>query len=148
MTAEKKLTELEARALHDKVEAAYVKHSRAGMDAITADDLIFIHGNGARDDKAAILKQFDGPANANARVTAIKFGPDAKFSLNDGVAMMVGTVTLTSSGANNQTITIRESVTEVWAPRAGAWKLILLQATPDTADPETKRSVAALSASQ
>ncbi|HXW62116.1 MAG TPA: nuclear transport factor 2 family protein [Candidatus Acidoferrales bacterium] len=100
----------------------------AGINAMMADDAIFIHGNGAMQGKAEFLGSIK---NGQLSLSAYEL-KDPKVILFEGGAIVSGLEDLAfkpPAGSNAPPRVIHMRGSAVWVHKAGAWHLFLDQDT-------------------
>ena len=105
--------------------AVLVREDYDTLERILADDLIYTHSSSAVDDKASLMQSF--------RTGVVKFRKTERFDLRAKVYGETGVLT----GRALFQVTVRGQDREVnlrfstaWVKRAGAWQMVMWQATP------------------
>jgi ketosteroid isomerase-like protein len=114
-------TEAEIAALDKRWGEAYVACDTKAWEALLADDLVFVHNNGAIDDKAKQMASIAACAieSLNARTLKIRlYGADT--------AIVLGAMTGKAKGRN---FTFDLLYTRVYVRQNGAWRLVTHQST-------------------
>ena len=91
------------------------------IDELFADDAIYSHSNGERDDKAGYIRRV---ASGQYRSFVIDHSADHVWTLGDDVAVVAGTQITSDTGANGLLSDTRSASLDVWCRRDGRWQLV------------------------
>jgi ketosteroid isomerase-like protein len=126
--AKQGITEAEAVNLQRQLFDALTAPDGHAMEALMADDMIFMHINAHTQTKAEFLSQA-----AEGKRGAIFEPQDTQVHIYDGAVVLSGKVDITSkmTGPDGtvQSRVFHTRISDVWAPRPAGWQLVLLQAT-------------------
>lgn len=112
-------------ALEAERRRALVEEDWQAFDALIADDIVHVHTTGAVHDKAALLDH----ASRFLRFLEIGRGPLKVRRAGADAAVMTGEMTnLVRRRDVDEHVRVRAFVTQVWARRAGSWKIISFHA--------------------
>lgn len=121
-------TESEALQMQKKFQDAVVAADISTIEPLMADGAIFIHGNGAMQDKTKFL---DGIKNGQLSLSAYDLKEPKVIPITGG-AIVTGLEDLTfrpPAGSSNPGRTIHMRGSAVWQHRGGKWQLVLDQDT-------------------
>lgn len=113
----------------EEIETAFYGAMQRGdadaMAGLMADDCVYIHSFGSRDDKACYLDRVRDGFFVYRRVEATR----DRIVIRGDVAIVLGTMTgvVTAGGVERRLNNVRSSV---WVREDGGWKLSLFQPTP------------------
>jgi ketosteroid isomerase-like protein len=106
-------------------DAALMSNDFATLDKIMADDVLYCHGTGRVDNKAAFLNTLKTGGN---RYTKYELS-DAHVHVSGNLGVINGTAALTVNPAGRGPTDETMVVTLVYEKRGGEWKLISSQST-------------------
>jgi|694.fasta_scaffold69790_5 ketosteroid isomerase-like protein len=115
----------EIEALETQRRAALVEKNFAGLATLLGEDLLYVHSSAVAEDKALYLKKLtDGLYN----YSALKSLRRVHRVLGD-VVLVDGDleISVRVSGVDK---VVNSRYLQVWARRAGGWKMISWQSTP------------------
>lgn len=121
-------TESEALQMQKKFQDAVVAGDISAIAPLMADGAIFIHGNGAMQDKMQFL---DGIKNGQLSLSAYDLKEPKVIPISGG-AIVTGLEDLTfrpRAGSSNPARTIHMRGSGIWQHRGGKWQLVLDQDT-------------------
>lgn len=121
-------TQDEALQMQKKFQDAVVAADISAIEPLMADGAIFIHGNGALQDKTKFL---DGIKNGQLSLSAYDLKEPKVIPISGG-AIVTGLEDLTfkpPAGSSNPGRTIHMRGSAVWQHRGGKWLLVLDQDT-------------------
>ena len=119
------MTENEAvLAVDDARLAAMIAADVDALDRLSAAELIFVHANGRREDKAAFLA---AARSGHIRYTTIVRG-ETFVNVTGAVAILCATIDVeVTVGGEPRTSPVRYM--SVWTKRASDWKLLAIDVT-------------------
>ena len=115
---------------HDLIECdqqrhhALLKADTAALDALFADDLIYLHSTGVIDDKKVYL---DGLKTGKTRYLTIDYQP-AEYRLIDDFALILGKVDMKVLVGGTER-RVRALIISTWRFEHERWKMMTWQAT-------------------
>jgi len=131
-TRKSRITEDEVLALQKKYKDACLAGDAAALQALLADDMVFVHGGAAMDTKASFI---DSLKSGKLKIASYE-AQDTKvvFFRGGAIASAVTDVGLASPNGGPPRI-LRMRISSVWIPRPAGWQMILTQATPVQSNP-------------
>jgi ketosteroid isomerase-like protein len=112
----------EVMAAMDTYKQAMIKNDSAALKQVLADDVTYVHSNGALEHKADVIK---GATSGSSVIERIDFFPDTVVRVHGSTAYVTGKVDLYHSATN----IVHMNVLHVWEKGAQGWKLVARQAT-------------------
>ncbi|MBP2327565.1 ketosteroid isomerase-like protein [Kibdelosporangium banguiense] len=119
----------DADAIHDlekQLSCAMRDGDADILDALCADELVYVHSNATRDAKPSLLAKI---RNQELRCTEVRHQPEDHVVVIGDTAVAAGTVTGTVY-VNDRAIELHNRALAVWARHGGPWRLIAYQSTP------------------
>jgi hypothetical protein len=113
------------RQIADRFDRTQIEQDRAGMEAMTAPDLVFVGSNGVRQSRAQFIAGWLEPGTRYEPITItdryfLPLGPDS------GV---VGGDTVVRGTANGQPFAVRIRFADTFRRIRGEWRAVHIQAT-------------------
>ena len=99
------------------------------LDALCAEELLFVHSNATRDTKSSLLGKI---GNRELRCTELVHHPENEVVVLGDTAIAAGQVSGTVY-VHDDPIELRTRGLAVWARHRGHWRLIAYQSTPNPA---------------
>lgn len=127
-----RITQDQLLALQKKYQDACLAGDAPALDALLAEDMVFVHGGAAVDTKASFI---DSIKSGKLKIASYEASdPKTVFFRGGAIISAITDVGLASPNGGSPRV-LRMRISSVWIPRPAGWQMILTQATPVEANP-------------